>query len=416
MAESKFIQKISFVSPLHTSLVVSVKVFHSYPFMTLSGVMTWSRHLLVDPRQLLLLTTPDEVSLTEAKSSALAYADLPPQVSRRAQWQRLADFLRGEAPCIYLPNFDFHRSCAVGLLPSTVAVCSVLHSDDECYYDELRRLRHRFDAVVAVSEHIATVARQRFPDIANRLQVIPYGVPAPATLSPKPSGEPIRLAYCNRLAQTQKQVFELPKVATALEARGCAFVLTIAGDGPDRDALEGAFRSAGFLEDRVQFVGRLNPPEVQELLEDSHLFILTSAYEGLPLSLLEAMAAGCVPISYAVTSGIPEAVTDGENGRIVPMNDPDAMAEAISQLTADPVTRGVMAQAAHSTARKRYSVERMVANYRSLFTMLGEAASAGRCLSGDGKVHPPPDLTFSYRLRRAIRRFQGKPPPKIYAE
>jgi len=384
--------------------------------MTLSGVMTWSRHLLGDPRQLLLLTTPDDASLIEARSSALAFADLPKKVSPRAQWQGLADFLTEEAPCIYLPNFDFHRCCAVGLLPSTVAVCSVLHSDDECYYDELRRLRHRFDAVVAVSEHIAAVARQRFPDIANRLQVIPYGVPVPATLPPKPSEEPIRLAYCNRLAQRQKQVFELPKVATALEARGCPFVLTIAGEGPDRNALEHAFRNAGFLEDRVRFAGRLNPPAVQKLLEENHLFILTSAYEGLPLSLLEAMAAGCVPISYAVTSGIPEAVFDGENGRIVPMNNPEAMAEAIAQLMADPDAREVMAQAAHSTARKRYSVERMTANYRSLFTKLGEAASAGRCLSGDGKVHPPPDLTFPYRLRRAIRRIRGKPPPPTYPE
>lgn len=82
-------------------------------------------------------------------------------------------------------------------------------------------MQHRFDAVYAVSEHIAAMAQRRFPDIADRLQVIPYGVPVPTTLPPKPSKELLRLVYCNRLAQTQKQVFELPKVAMALEAQEC---------------------------------------------------------------------------------------------------------------------------------------------------------------------------------------------------
>ena len=100
--------------------------------------------------------------------------------------------------------------------------------------------------------------------------------------------------------------------------------LEIAGDGPDRKVLE---ELAGELKisDRVKFVGYQSPEQVRELLKGTDVFVLTSFAEGLPVVLMEAMAAG-VPVVASSIAGIPELVQDEHNGLLVPPGDARATA------------------------------------------------------------------------------------------
>jgi glycosyltransferase involved in cell wall biosynthesis len=110
----------------------------------------------------------------------------------------------------------------------------------------------------------------------------------------------------------------------------------IAGDGPDRPAVEREVRRLG-LESAVRLAGERD--DVAELLAEADLFVLSTRSEGLPLSILEAMAAG-LPVVASDVGGVPELVVDRETGFLVPPGDPHALAAAIERLLDDPDLRG----------------------------------------------------------------------------
>jgi glycosyltransferase involved in cell wall biosynthesis len=110
-----------------------------------------------------------------------------------------------------------------------------------------------------------------------------------------------------------------------------SFEALIVGDGPDRGAVEEEIRRLG-LEKRVQLVGERS--DVPALLADADLFVLPSRSEGLPVSVLEAMAAE-LPVVASGVGGLPELVVDGETGILVPPGAPEPLAAALGRLVED---------------------------------------------------------------------------------
>jgi glycosyltransferase involved in cell wall biosynthesis len=104
--------------------------------------------------------------------------------------------------------------------------------------------------------------------------------------------------------------------------------LVVVGDGPERASLE---RRAS---DRVTFVGSLPRDRVLSQLAGARAAVLSSAWENLPHAAVEALAVGTPVVSTSV-GGVPEVVRDGENGLLVPPNDPDALAGALARLAGD---------------------------------------------------------------------------------
>jgi len=121
------------------------------------------------------------------------------------------------------------------------------------------------------------------------------------------------------------------------------------------------------LGQRVRFLG--SRADVPDILRASDVFVLSSDYEGNPLSVLEAMAAGLPVISTAV-GGVPELVQHGATGLLVPAGDARALAEAITQLGRDADQRAAMGQAARQTARERFDVRVMSLAYATLYQQL----------------------------------------------
>jgi glycosyltransferase involved in cell wall biosynthesis len=127
-------------------------------------------------------------------------------------------------------------------------------------------------------------------------------------------------------------------------ARVPAVELLVRGDGPERAALETRAVELG-VADRVRFLGAGTREDVLALFRAVDVALLTSAWENLPHTLLEALAAGTPVIATAV-GGIPEVVRDGENGLLVPPGDADALAAAIDRVVHDDVLRASLAAAA----------------------------------------------------------------------
>ena len=175
---------------------------------------------------------------------------------------------------------------------------------------------------------------------------------------------PLRLAYVGRLART-KGVFEIVEALGELKRAGREFTLAIGGNGPDGSALKAAVENAG-IADRVSFRGFVTGEDKDRLWLESDVFVFPSYAEGLPYSLLEAMAAGCVPITTPVAA-IPDVMKHKRHGLFVPVRDARAVAAAIAALDDDRGALARMSAAARQRILDQYTVVRLARDFRGLY-------------------------------------------------
>ena len=149
------------------------------------------------------------------------------------------------------------------------------------------------------------------------------------------------------------------------------------GDGDQTAALRDQAVALGVTE-RVRFAGALPHHEVVERMGSADLFVLPCRIaadgdrDALPTVLLEAMAVGLPCVSTPV-NGVAEIVEDGKTGLLVPVEDSESLAQAISSLAADPARRRVMAAAGRARVEERFDIRRNVAE---LHEWMRQAASA----------------------------------------
>ena len=215
------------------------------------------------------------------------------------------------------------------------------------------------DKVVAVCESAAKMVA------SGTAEVIYTGVPIPA---PRPSdvpfGPPIVGTAC-RLSSI-KRVSELIRAIASVRERVPDVRLEIAGSGPERSNLENLVSDLG-LTASVRFLGWRD--DLAAVMSRWSVFALFSSDEGLPVALLEAMAAGLPSVASSV-GGVPEVVENGRTGWLVPPEDGNALASRLTELLLDPALRRAMGVAAHARAAEQFSPERMTAKFAALYDEL----------------------------------------------
>jgi glycosyltransferase involved in cell wall biosynthesis len=194
---------------------------------------------------------------------------------------------------------------------------------------------------------------------ASRTVVIHNGVALDVPRR-RPHPGPVILLSVGRL-RAPKDFLTLVRAVAALEP-GSARLL-IAGDGPDRPALEAEIDRLG-LGEHVVLLGTRD--DVPELLAGADVFVLSSDSEGLPMSVLEAMATG-LPVVASAVGGVPEAVSASETGTLVPARDSAALAEALRRLVADPALRERFGEAGRRRAEREFSLERFEREHLELY-------------------------------------------------
>ena len=172
------------------------------------------------------------------------------------------------------------------------------------------------------------------------------------------------VGYVGRLAP-QKDPATLIRAIALLRDRGVEARLEIVGDGVLRPDLEGLVESLG-LQDRVTFLGVRR--DVSVLMAGFDVFALPSLWEGLPRTLIEAIAAG-VPVVATAVNGVPEVVVDGETGLLVQARDIFGMARALQEVAERPDLAAARA-AAGSLRIGAFGSERMVSDVESLYARL----------------------------------------------
>jgi glycosyltransferase involved in cell wall biosynthesis len=202
----------------------------------------------------------------------------------------------------------------------------------------LQTRAHWADGFACVNDRIAERVLQARPDLSpDRLLRVLYPIDPPASLPgpARPWGSPLRLGFCGRLAHEQKRIDRIPELVSRLDAAGINYRLEFLGDGPERSWLEER------LPDRARFVfhGRRAGVEYWNILSSWDALLFVSDYEGTPIALLEAMAAGVVPIHPAIGSGGDRYAADVEPVLAYSAGDLSALTAAITELAQWPGPR-----------------------------------------------------------------------------
>lgn len=260
-----------------------------------------------------------------------------------------------------------------GLLAKVPHLVHVEHNTRERYsrwrLAQTRWLARRTDRIVGCSEGVREallalgMPSERTMAIPNGIRLAPF---ADADVHPFEQRTPgiVMVARFSR----QKDHATLLRAVALLGQRGLYVPLQLPGGGKalHRKPLETLAAQLG-ITDRVQFPGVVR--DVPQRLMAHQVCVLSTHYEGMPLALLEGMAAGCAVVGSAVP-GVREVLRDGEDGLLVPEADPVALADALERLLRDPDDAARMASNAREAALDRHGRELMNQRYEDLFLAL----------------------------------------------
>jgi glycosyltransferase involved in cell wall biosynthesis len=194
---------------------------------------------------------------------------------------------------------------------------------------------------------------------AERSVVIRTGIDAASFPVARPADAPPAIVAVGRLRAPKDTVSFIRALALL---RG-PFQATLVGGGPDARAVEEELRRTG-LTSCVLLAGERD--DVPEVLASSAIFVLSSRSEALPVSVLEAMAAG-LPVVATRVGGVPELVVDGETGLLVPPADPPALAAALQRLLDEPELRARLGAAGRARVEEHFALEAFLESHLDLY-------------------------------------------------
>lgn len=322
-----------------------------------------------------LLLTGTVSSAFDLKNWPCPYELIGPTYSWSSLSKRVANAISGYRPEVVVGMAGFATKLGIHHLyrhgETSVRMLDTVHLDVQCEYDRVRSNLGILTAVAAVSGASVQELRRQIPELADRAFRMWSPVPCVAITRQHSTEGPLKLLYVARLSKVDKRINDLPPLVTALIAKGVDFTLTVVGDGPDRTDLEREFASIRDAHRTVKILGQLENEKVLELLHEHDVFLLVSDAEGQPIALLEAMAAGLVPVVTDLP-GMREVVADNVNGFLVPVGDIRQFASAISILATNRHLLCDMGSVASQEVRETHSMQTATSRLADLLETVAE--------------------------------------------
>ncbi len=345
---------------------------HRVAVLTLAGTAEDRYALHSQVRRVALNLVSDSGSVREAMAS---------------NWRRLSALrsalvdLEPDLTIAFMATSNVQLALLRGWIPGRLVGSERVHPPQHRIgrtWEWLRRWTYgRLDAVVVLAEESADWVRRH-----TRARIV-VRIPNPVRL-PLPSQQPIvdpagvleprrrLLLMVGRLADQKQPEHALLSMAR-LAASHPDWDLVIIGEGPLRTRLESLRQTMG-LEARVKLPGHAG--NIGDWYRRADLFLMTSAYEGFPNSLAEALSHGVAAVSYDCDTGPRDLITDGVDGLLVPVGDLDALTVALDRLMGDDESRRRLATAAAEVGH-RLALAQILAQWDRLFADLG--LGARRC-------------------------------------
>lgn len=224
-------------------------------------------------------------------------------------------------------------------------------------YRQVERWAGRYcQRIICVSDYDYRLARRYHVAQPDQLAVVHNGIafePMQSARSPE-APRPIRIIMVARFARQKNQILLLEAVNRWPPDQ--PFEIILVGDGPLLPSVRD-YAARLPVADRVHFLG--NREDVGQLLRDSDIFVLSSWWEGFPITILEAMRAG-LPVVASDVGGCREAVVDGQTGFLFEPGDVEMLGQRLSQLTADQGLRRQMGLAGQERFITRFTADKMV--------------------------------------------------------
>ncbi len=329
--------------------------------------------------------------LAEASAAGIE-TRVVPQVLTAQHWGRMPAFvraIRALRPSVLHAHLSWPLSCKYGLAASTLAGVPATVATAQLYFDvsklplvaaQPRLIAKAVGRYLAVSTGVARQLLDEFGIPQAKVEIVRNGIDVSRYEQARVDAEAQRQTRSperrNILASRSDQPVVLT-VARLEQQKGLPYLIdavplvpgvsfAIAGDGPDREALEKQAVANG-VGDRVIFLGRRD--DVPALLAAADLFVLPSLYEGLPLSIMEAMAAG-TPVIASDIGGNNELVVSGTNGLLVPPRNPAALADAVTMLVANPSRAASLAAVAQAQAHREFDFAHSAARVSAIYDEL----------------------------------------------
>jgi glycosyltransferase involved in cell wall biosynthesis len=218
--------------------------------------------------------------------------------------------------------------------------------------------------LICNNKHLQNLLVTKYKIPADRLSMIPNGVDTDF-FKPPPTGKTrgnFLVLSIGRLVRDKDQETLIQAFCQVLQKYPAA-ELWLVGDGPRKGYLEQLLGQKVPAHRATLFPGQV---DIRPFLEKASLFALSSVTEALPNVVLEAMATG-LPVVATNVGGLPEVVSSGKTGWLVPPGDPASLARAMLQLLADPELCRTLGQAGRERAVRDFSFNQMVSRYEALF-------------------------------------------------
>jgi glycosyltransferase involved in cell wall biosynthesis len=292
----------------------------------------------------------------------------------RRLWQERIDAL-------HTHEFGMNSFGSAAALLSRTRAISTIHGRHWAVDRARRRVAYRLlralgVPLIAVSNDLASFLEGRLGLSQGCLEVVPNGIPVQPAL--RAEERAARRAMIRSELGIPPKVPLLVAVGNLYPVKDHATLLralaqlpdpwlAIAGRGGEEENLRRLARELGIAE-RVHLLGLRD--DIPTLLAAADVFVQPSRSEGLPLSILEAMAQR-LPIVATDVGGVGEAIEDGMTGYLVRSGDPPALAAAVGRILASPDRGAALGAAADARVREEFSVERMLSRYRELYAGRG---------------------------------------------
>lgn len=300
-----------------------------------------------------------------------------------AKLRALRAMMRDHAPDVvisFLTNVNVMALLAHSGLRVPIIVCErtnpVAATNSGAVLRTLRRLTYPKADVVTVQADSAVEPFRRMVPGIRRLEVVSNPLPPELLerpLNPVSSQGRKRLMAMGRMVPA-KQFDVLIQTFGVLAADNPDWDLVIWGDGPLREALAEQVARLG-LDGRVSLPGRTDAP--WDELSKADAFALTSAVEGFPNVLLEAMALGLPCIAFDCPSGPAEMTRQGRDALLVPLGDAAALGQGLRRLMQEPALRAELAQRGAGSVRQRYALDQILGRWNEIMKLAGVDPATG---------------------------------------
>ncbi|TML81452.1 MAG: glycosyltransferase family 4 protein [Actinobacteria bacterium] len=296
----------------------------------------------------------------EALTVPYARVPAPRDLDPRLAWQVRAQTRDADIVHTHLVHADVYGALGADRLVSTK------HNDDPFRAGAFRfferALARKAAKVIAITEALAHFQVERVGLPANKVEVIHYGLDdLPAAWGSNPADDVpaqarVLLAVCR--LEPQKGLDIAVRALPDIRTRHPTAELVVLGEGPQRPDLE---QLAANLEVPVHLLGRV--PDVAAWLQRADVLVHPARWEGFGLALLEAMLAS-KPVVATSVSSIPEIVVDGQTGLLVPPDEPQVLAAAVTRVLDEP---GDYGEQGRRRAQSQFSVSRMADRTLALY-------------------------------------------------